>query len=174
MDSGINRLKTALSLTESEDDGVVIASSLWYSDSDMFGLYLVGRLLTPRPFHADALKSTLMLAFNPVRGMDLKPLEGNRFLLKFNHMVDRNRVVDGCPWSFEKNLLVLSPIAANENPQEVNLDWAEFHTHVHGLPLSKMSKEMAVFIGNHLANLWMLIWMMLGMYGDLICGFGSP
>ncbi|KAK4381552.1 putative mitochondrial protein [Sesamum angolense] len=112
----------------------------------MFGLYLVGRLLTPRPFHADALKSTLLLAFNPVRGMDLKPLEGNRFLLKFNHMVDRNRVVDGCPWSFEKNLLVLSSIAANENPQEVNLDWADFHTHVHGLPLSKMSKEMAVFI----------------------------
>ncbi|KAL0396908.1 UNVERIFIED_CONTAM: putative mitochondrial protein [Sesamum calycinum] len=67
-------------------------------------------------------------------------------------MVDRNRVVDGCPWSFEKNLLVLSPIAANENPQEVNLDWAEFHTHVHGLPLSKMSKEMAVFIGNHLGK----------------------
>ncbi|KAL0383104.1 UNVERIFIED_CONTAM: hypothetical protein Scaly_0597700 [Sesamum calycinum] len=55
------------------------------------------------------------------------------------------------PMVLRKNLLVLSPIAA-KNPQEVNLDWAEFHTHVHGLPLSKMSKEMAVFIGNHLGK----------------------
>ncbi|KAL0396708.1 UNVERIFIED_CONTAM: putative mitochondrial protein [Sesamum calycinum] len=152
MDSGLNGLKSALSLTESEDAGVVIASSLWYSDSDSYELYLVGRVLSSRAVHADALKSTLLLAFNPVRGMDLKPLEGNRFLLKFDHIVDRNRVLDGCPWSFEKNLLVLNSIALNENPQEVNLDWAEFYVHVQGLPLSKMSKEMAAFIGNHLGR----------------------
>ncbi|KAL0317110.1 UNVERIFIED_CONTAM: hypothetical protein Sangu_2125300 [Sesamum angustifolium] len=94
MDSGLNGLKSALSLTELEDAGVVIASSLWYSDSDSYDLYLVGRILSSRAFHADALKSTLLLAFNPVRGMDLKPLEGNRLLLKFNHIVDRNRVLD--------------------------------------------------------------------------------
>ncbi|KAL0296119.1 UNVERIFIED_CONTAM: hypothetical protein Sradi_6664000 [Sesamum radiatum] len=93
-----------------------------------------------------------MLSFNPVRGMDLKLLNGNRFLLKFNHIIDRNRVLEGCPWSFEKNLLVLSSIGANENPSDVNLDWAEFHVHAHGLPLSKMTKEVACFIGNHLGN----------------------
>ncbi|KAL0296742.1 UNVERIFIED_CONTAM: hypothetical protein Sradi_6726300 [Sesamum radiatum] len=143
MDFGLNGLKLALSLTESEDAGVVIMSSLWYSDSDSYDLYLVGRILSSWVFHADTLKSTLLLAFNPVRGMDLKSLEGNRFLQKFNHIMDRNRVLDGCPWSFEKNLLVLNSIALNENPQDVNLDWAEFHVHVQGLPLSKMSKEMA-------------------------------
>ncbi|KAL0417526.1 UNVERIFIED_CONTAM: hypothetical protein Sradi_1166100 [Sesamum radiatum] len=51
-----------------------------------------------------------------------------------------------------KKISSFSPIAANENPQEVNLDWADFHTHVHGLPLSKMSKEMAVFIGTQLGK----------------------
>ncbi|KAL0285027.1 UNVERIFIED_CONTAM: hypothetical protein Sangu_2797200 [Sesamum angustifolium] len=139
MDSGLNRLHTSLSLTEAEEDGVVIASNLWYSDSETYELYLVGRLLSPKPFHADALKSTLLLAFNPVRGMDFKILEGNRFLLKFSHIVDRNRVLDRCPWSFEKNLLVLSAVGLNENPTDVDLDSTAFHIHVQGLPLSKMS-----------------------------------
>ncbi|KAL0430337.1 UNVERIFIED_CONTAM: hypothetical protein Sradi_0659700 [Sesamum radiatum] len=152
MDSGFNHLRTALSLTESEDDGVIIASNLWYSDSDTFDLCLVGRWLSHKPFHADILKSTLLLAFNPVRGMEFKLLDGNRFLLKFHHIVDRNRVLDGCPWSFDKNLLILNSIAMNENPQDVNLDWAAFHVHVHGLPLSKMSKDMARFIGDYLGR----------------------
>ncbi|KAL0375750.1 UNVERIFIED_CONTAM: hypothetical protein Scaly_0692600, partial [Sesamum calycinum] len=86
--------------------------------SDSFELCLVGRLLSQRPFHADTLKSTLLLAFNHVRGMDLKPLE------------------------------VLSSVALNENPQDVNLDWAVFH----GLPLSKMSEAMAKFIDNQLGR----------------------
>ncbi|KAL0285579.1 UNVERIFIED_CONTAM: hypothetical protein Scaly_2814400 [Sesamum calycinum] len=58
----------------------------------------------------------------------------------------------GAPGLSRKNLLVLNSIAPNENPQEVNLDWAEFYVHVQGLPLSKMSKEMAAFIGNHLGR----------------------
>ncbi|KAL0347998.1 UNVERIFIED_CONTAM: hypothetical protein Sangu_1027600 [Sesamum angustifolium] len=84
--------------------------------------------------------------------MDLKPLEGNRFLLKFNHTMDHNRVLEGCPWSFQKNLLVLSTVGLNENPQDVNLDWVVFYVHVHGLPLSKMSEAMAKFIGNQLGR----------------------
>ncbi|KAK4438077.1 hypothetical protein Salat_0141800 [Sesamum alatum] len=148
MDSGFNRLHSALSLTESKDDGVVIASNLWYSDSENSELYLAGHFLSQKPFHADALKSTLLLSFNPVRGMDLKPLEGNRFLLKFNHIVDRNRVLEGCPWALKKYLLILSPIGTNENPRDVNLGWADFHIHAHSLPLSKMSREVARFFGN--------------------------
>ncbi|KAL0433594.1 UNVERIFIED_CONTAM: hypothetical protein Slati_2693700 [Sesamum latifolium] len=150
MESGFNRLQSTLSLTKAEDDGVVIASNLWYSDSNSFELYLVGRLLAQKPFHPEALKSTLMLSFNLVWGMDLKLLEGNYFFLKFNHIVDYNRVLEECPWSFEKNLLVLSPIGTNENPSDVNLDWAKFHAHAHGLPLSEMTKEVADFVGNHL------------------------
>ncbi|KAL0367991.1 UNVERIFIED_CONTAM: hypothetical protein Scaly_1018000 [Sesamum calycinum] len=89
-------------------------------------IYFLWDAFYPTDFHTDAFKTTLVAAFNPVRGMDLKPLTENRFLLKFNHIVDRNR--------------------------DVNLDWAAFHIHVHGLPLSKMWKEMAQFIGNQVGR----------------------
>ncbi|KAL0426829.1 UNVERIFIED_CONTAM: hypothetical protein Slati_2857700 [Sesamum latifolium] len=92
------------------------------------------------------------MAFNPVRGMEFKLMEEDRFLLKFFHILDRNRVLEQCPWAYDKNLLVLAPIEAKDDPKWVDLSHCDFHIHVHGLPLGKMTKEMASFIGNKLGQ----------------------
>ncbi|KAL0395136.1 UNVERIFIED_CONTAM: hypothetical protein Slati_4479800 [Sesamum latifolium] len=89
---------------------------------------------------------------NPVKGLEMRLLEGERFLIRFHHIIDRNRALDGCPWSFEKNALILSRIGVNENPLSVNLDWCEFFVHVHDLPLSKMNFGIASLIGNSLGK----------------------
>ncbi|KAL0399532.1 UNVERIFIED_CONTAM: hypothetical protein Sradi_2296500 [Sesamum radiatum] len=46
---------------------------------------------------------------------------------------------------------VLSTDAA-EDPVCVDLNWCDFHIHIHGLPLGKMTKEIATFIGNKLGK----------------------
>ncbi|KAL0406150.1 UNVERIFIED_CONTAM: hypothetical protein Slati_3928900 [Sesamum latifolium] len=89
---------------------------------------------------------------DPIKGVDIRRLEEGRFLLCFNHIIDRNCALDGCPWSFEKNTLILSNIGINENPQQVNLDWCEFVVHVHDLPLSKMNFVIVSLIGNALVQ----------------------
>ncbi|KAK4413609.1 hypothetical protein Salat_2773600 [Sesamum alatum] len=40
----------------------------------------------------------------------------------------------------------------NENPRTVSLDWCDFHVLVHDLPIGKMHKDMAVFLGNQLGK----------------------
>ncbi|KAL0457798.1 UNVERIFIED_CONTAM: hypothetical protein Slati_0407000 [Sesamum latifolium] len=85
---------------------------------------------------------------NPVKGMEMRRLEEGRFLIRFNHIIDRSRALEGCPWSFEKNTMILSGLGANENPLNVDLDWCEFFVHVHDLPLSKMNFGVASLIGN--------------------------
>ncbi|KAK4414789.1 hypothetical protein Salat_2585800 [Sesamum alatum] len=60
------------------------------------------------------------------------------------------RVVEGCPWAFDKNLLVLKAISAEENPMNVNLDWCDFFVHAHDVPIGKMTKPIAQFIGNQI------------------------
>ncbi|KAK4415058.1 hypothetical protein Salat_2612900 [Sesamum alatum] len=50
----------------------------------------------------------------------------------------------------KKNLIILRPIGTDENPSEVNLNWSDFHVHVHGLSLNKMTKDMTIFIGNQI------------------------
>ncbi|KAL0342575.1 UNVERIFIED_CONTAM: hypothetical protein Scaly_1920100 [Sesamum calycinum] len=73
-------------------------------------------------------------------------------LLKFFHILDRNWVLERCPWAFDKNLLVLAPVEAADDPNLVDLNWWEFHIHIHGLPLGKMTKDIATFIGNKLGR----------------------
>ncbi|KAK4412614.1 hypothetical protein Salat_2908500 [Sesamum alatum] len=75
-------------------------------------------------------------------------IDGNRFLLKFHHTVDRDRVMEGAPWAFDKSLLVLRSFGENENLDTVNLDHCDFYIYVYNLPVGKMTKEMAEFIGN--------------------------
>ncbi|KAL0462204.1 UNVERIFIED_CONTAM: hypothetical protein Slati_0108000 [Sesamum latifolium] len=61
----------------------------------------------------------------PVKGMmEVKQLQESRFLLRFKHIIDKQRAMEGCPWSFEKNIVILKPIGELENPMQVALeDW---------------------------------------------------
>ncbi|KAL0412613.1 UNVERIFIED_CONTAM: hypothetical protein Sradi_1463000 [Sesamum radiatum] len=152
MEPDLSRLGSSLSLTEEEESGLNFPSGLWHADPTSKGFFLVGRLLTSKSFHPEALHTTLKTAFNPVRGMDFKLLDGERFLLKFFHELDRNRVLERCPWAFDKNLVVLAPVEAEDEPTQINLDWCQFHIHIHGLPLGKMTPEIAAFIGNRLGK----------------------
>ncbi|KAL0307284.1 UNVERIFIED_CONTAM: hypothetical protein Sradi_6145700 [Sesamum radiatum] len=89
---------------------------------------------------------------NPVKELEMRSLKGKRFMIQFNHIIDRNRALQGCPWSFKKNTLILSRVGVNENPMHVDLNWCEFFVHVPNLPLSKMTFDIASLIGNKIEH----------------------
>ncbi|KAK4422753.1 hypothetical protein Salat_1857800 [Sesamum alatum] len=93
-----------------------------------------------------------MASFNPVKGMDLRPLDNNKFLLRFNHVIDRNRVMDRCPWAYEKYILILAVVNEAENPSTIDLNWCDFHIQVHGIPHGKITRDMACFIRNQIGR----------------------
>ncbi|KAL0383080.1 UNVERIFIED_CONTAM: hypothetical protein Scaly_0595300 [Sesamum calycinum] len=125
-----------LSLKEEQESGVVMPEGLWQAKSYHYQLCLVGRLLVNRIVRFEALSTSLQGMLNSVKGMEIHQLDGGWLLLKFNHIIDRNRVLEGCPWSFEKNIMILRDISKGENPIRVDLEWCEFFVHVYDLPLS--------------------------------------
>ncbi|KAL0461291.1 UNVERIFIED_CONTAM: hypothetical protein Slati_0016700 [Sesamum latifolium] len=145
-------MKEALRLTEEENNESLVPLGLWHSDTESNGFYLVGRLLGRRSFNFEALKNTLMNSFNPIKGLDIRLIEEGRILLNFAHTLDRKRVIDGGPWAFEKNLLVLSVVDGDDSPSRMELNWVDFFVHVHELPLNRMTREMAEFIGNQIGQ----------------------
>ncbi|KAK9283462.1 hypothetical protein L1049_011707 [Liquidambar formosana] len=58
---------------------------------------LVGKLLTDRPFNAEALKLTLEMIWRPVKGLTSVGIGKNLFLFQFNHSLDRRCVLDNGP-----------------------------------------------------------------------------
>ncbi|KAL0292489.1 UNVERIFIED_CONTAM: hypothetical protein Sradi_6986200 [Sesamum radiatum] len=153
MEAELTRLGKALDLTETEEMGVVMPTGVWHADSESRGFHVVGRLLSHKPYHGEALKIILHSSFNPAKGMEISFIEHDRFLLKFAHVLDRERVLANGPWAFEKNLLVLATVAEDENPDEVDLNWCPFHVRIHGLPIGKMTSDVASFIGSKIGRI---------------------
>ncbi|KAK4387776.1 hypothetical protein Sango_2384200 [Sesamum angolense] len=153
MEEEVIRLGSSLVLTEEEEMGVVMPAGVWHSDPEKAGFYTVGCLLSHKPYNAEAFKTVLRSSLNPAKGMEITFLEHNRFLLKFFHSVDRDRVLESGPWAFEKSLLVLAAVSDTDNPAEVDLTWCDFHIRIHGLPLGKMTTEIASFIAAKIGRL---------------------
>ncbi|KAK4416785.1 hypothetical protein Salat_2504000 [Sesamum alatum] len=62
-------------------------------------------------------------------------------LLLFNHAEDFLGVLELRPWIFDKNLVVLGPLSARDDPLLVNLDWCPFFVDVHDLKLGQWTVE---------------------------------
>ncbi|KAL0434063.1 UNVERIFIED_CONTAM: hypothetical protein Slati_2740600 [Sesamum latifolium] len=154
MDPNLERLRKSWKLTDDEEEGVTLPSGLWQANSDSHKLCLVGRLLSNRPYKFEALASSIRSMILPVKGMETKQLEEGRILLQFNHIIDKQRAMEGCPWSFEKNVLILNSIGDRENPMTVSLEMCNFFVNVHDLPMSMMTLGVATLIGNRLGSFW--------------------
>ncbi|KAL0326615.1 UNVERIFIED_CONTAM: hypothetical protein Sangu_1739500 [Sesamum angustifolium] len=84
--------------------------------------------------------------------MSVWRISEERFCLKFNHSLDLLRVLEGRPWVFDKNLIILEQVGNNDRPEEVCLDWCPFTVFVHDLPLPRQTRDIAEHIGNKLGQ----------------------
>ncbi|KAK4407845.1 hypothetical protein Sango_0365500 [Sesamum angolense] len=115
-------------------------------------LLLVGQLLSHRSTNFDALKNVLSSLLQPVKGLFIHTISEDRFYLQFNHCLDKQRTLEGRPWTFDKNLLIMESVDNGVNPIDVCLDWSPFRVYVHDIPLSFQTREMANHIGNKLGQ----------------------
>ncbi|KAL0329322.1 UNVERIFIED_CONTAM: hypothetical protein Sradi_4918900 [Sesamum radiatum] len=118
-----NHLRQPLNLGDGDVDELVIPNGLWRSESAAHQLCLVGRLLSGRVVNFEGMCASIHSTILSIKCMDIKQLLVDRILIRFNHVIDRSRALEGCPWSFEKNVLVLSSATENKNPMQVNLNW---------------------------------------------------
>ncbi|MBA0576089.1 hypothetical protein Golob_025028 [Gossypium lobatum] len=70
-------------------------------------LSLVGCFLTASIIHYPAMKSTMANLWHSVRGVQIRDLGEKRYLFKFFHVVDMERVIKGALWTFNNHLLIL-------------------------------------------------------------------
>ncbi|KAK4438831.1 hypothetical protein Salat_0217700 [Sesamum alatum] len=106
MELELDRLGKALDFGEGDSEEVVIPKLDWSKGTAETGWFVCGRMITWRIANFDALRNYLIAPFHSVRGMDVRFLEGARFFVRFNHVLDHERAMERCPWTFEKNLLI--------------------------------------------------------------------
>ncbi|KAL0433250.1 UNVERIFIED_CONTAM: hypothetical protein Slati_2659300 [Sesamum latifolium] len=97
MDAFCQRLGRKLVLSDREGSRVLVPTRLWEADSESHLLFLVGRLLSSKQPIFEALASSVQSMLNPVKGLEMRSLKEGHFLIRFNHVIDRNRALEGYP-----------------------------------------------------------------------------
>ena len=56
-------------------------------------------------------------------------------------MKDKKKVLDMCPWSYEKQLVIIQEFEGELTPKELDLKWVPFWVQIYNLPLKSRMRE---------------------------------
>ncbi|XP_074346572.1 uncharacterized protein LOC141685365 [Apium graveolens] len=115
-------------------------------------LCVVGRFISEGKVEFAAMQQTMAALWKPGKGVYMKELDMNLYLFQFYHEIDVKRVMEGCPWSFNRRALVLARLKNGENPRNVDLNKMEVWIQVHDLKIGFMSEKIIQGIGNYVGE----------------------
>lgn len=117
------------------------------SEGDCFDRTLVGKIWTESPFNIRAFKQTMVQAWRLKHPVDIQDLNKNLFLFRFTTKREVESVLNASPWSFDRNLVILSRVSGVEQPSEMEISRVSFWTRVYDLPLKLRTEAVARKIG---------------------------
>jgi hypothetical protein len=128
-------------LFNGEEEGFAI------EDDDTFKRSLVGKLWTTNPFNARIFKQVIVQAWRLKNPVEVQELNKNLFLFKFSTKRDAEGVLKNGPWSFDRNLVLLERISAEEQPSNLEMFSGDFWARVYDLPLKLRTDVVAAKLG---------------------------
>ncbi|CAL9002135.1 unnamed protein product [Prunus brigantina] len=168
MDEVINSLEKSLILTEDESDAIQVGQNDIEDVGERLKTSLVGKVLTTNAFNREAFKQTMVKIWSTAREVVVKDIGETLFLFIFATEADRQKVLRGGPWNFDKALVLLETPDGSVAPSKMILNYADFWVQVHNVPLSCMSTNMGRQIGNSFGR---CLDVMEGMDGECLGKF---
>ncbi|EPS73023.1 hypothetical protein M569_01734 [Genlisea aurea] len=143
---------TSISLTEAEISPVVFPDGTGATNEEDTGLYLVWKVLHPRPINPETVSKQMHKAFNPLKELTVKFLGDNKFLFRFEHLGDCLNVEERSPWHFENHLLFLNRVPLGSHAGSVALNPCLFSVQIHNLPFLSFPSGVGDTLGNRIGK----------------------
>ncbi|XP_021722367.1 uncharacterized protein LOC110689843 [Chenopodium quinoa] len=113
---------------------------------------LIGKMLTGRPFNFEAMKKTLTSIWRLHNHVAIRMIETNLFVFQFFSIEDKERILEGCPWSFDNQILCLKEIHPDEQPSDIQFTHTPFWVRLLDVPFGKRNSSFAYDIGECLGG----------------------
>ncbi|KAL2899848.1 hypothetical protein RDABS01_024930 [Bienertia sinuspersici] len=123
-----------LSITSEEDDVVEFLEDIDNTHEEKLELSLVGKVQSVRPYNFNALKNTMNQVWTLSKKAVFREIENNLFIIQFFHWKDKEKVLNGRPWTFDQNLLILQDFDSSVQPSTVQLNKCPFWVRIYNLP----------------------------------------
>jgi hypothetical protein len=148
----LNGLWEKLSLIDKEDDELEIIEE-WSSLLRGRGhLCVTMKVLSNHRFSCEALKQTLHNIWRISKGMSFTDAPDGLLLVEFFDVGDKDQVLIGRPWSFERCLLLVTPLEGDVQPSKLEMNLVPFWVQIHDLPLLYMNREVGECVGGILGS----------------------
>ena len=149
----LNGLWEKLALIDKEDDELEIIEE-WSSLLRGRGyLCVTVKVLSDRRFSREALKQTLRTIWRISKGMSFTDAPDGLLLVEFFDVGDKDRVLIGRPWSFERCLLLVTLLEGDVQPSKLEMNLVPFWVQIHDLPLLYMNREVGEGVGGILGSI---------------------
>jgi hypothetical protein len=152
MAEDIERLCKRISLTEGEKKGISVHEGDTTKLQGKADRCLVGKLWSDKNTNKGAFKIVLMQIWRMVGWVDFKELQDNLWLFEFMKESDKQRVLAGWPWSFDRQILVINEFDGRIPPSQMEFKQSPFWIQVHNMPLLCMTKTVGLKIGESMGT----------------------
>ncbi len=126
------------SLSEAEGDMADLVSQL-----DPPKSYLAAKFLTRRALNVEAVARTLTPLWRTDHGFTIRDMNKNRLVFFFEDEADRERVMMGEPWAYDKHLIVFKRMEEEEAIEDADFKMTSFWVQFYGLLVRRMNLEVA-------------------------------
>ena len=79
------------------------------------------------------------MLWKPNRGFWISEIDEDLYLVEFGDGRDKKRILEMCPWSYEKQLVLLQEFEGERVPKEIIIKWTPFWVKIYNLPLMSMT-----------------------------------
>jgi hypothetical protein len=84
----------------------------------------------------------------PVKGVTIKEAKAGTFLFHFAHPLDTEGVLNGCPWTFDNNILLLERVQLGMQIEHILLVHTTLWVQIHDLPIGLMKEKVCIKLAN--------------------------
>lgn len=115
-----------LEFTKEEDVSITLGSSSTKAAKERGKNCLIMRILSQRSIMLNTLRKNLRMVWKPKKGLQITEIEEKLCMAKFGDEKDKKRVLEMCPWSYEKQLILLQDFKGEQTPKEISLTRSPF------------------------------------------------
>lgn len=152
MATDIDELCGQLTLSEGEQEGIHIEEGEISMMRAKVARSLVGRLGTEKRINREAFRSMMLRLWKPRGSVVFKEVQDRLWLFEFSNNFDKEKVLQGRPWLFDRFLLLLYDFDGVTPPVQMSFSHSPFWVQIHDMPILCMNRGVGLKIGASLGT----------------------
>ncbi|XP_042954587.1 uncharacterized protein LOC122290997 [Carya illinoinensis] len=143
----LSNLCEGLRLTEEEKQEVHVPAKEVLLSIEKSKKCLAALIVADKEVNRGLFLATMSKAWKVEGQVSFKELDSNKCLIEFQNVYEKERVLAGRPWSFDRSLMCLFNCEDCLAPKDIDFNIEPFWLQLHDLPFAGMNKTMGEKLG---------------------------